>query len=232
MTKAHNNPPKTRSLTGHKSMKTTALITAGILGTAIASQAAVILSDNFDGRTITGGTSIVGNVMHLGSGWDVDLTNSASSLTSAVTGWSPADGTQTSLDSGYRAKTFSFTFTPTESYSLSKISLLMGDANAGGGHKRNGTSNNTVTISHAGGTLFTDTVQYTTPNGGYVAVDYNIATAPVLATGIEYTFTNSTDTANMPDYNLIQLEGVAVPEPSSAALLGLGGLALILRRRK
>lgn len=30
----------------------------------------------------------------------------------------------------------------------------------------------------------------------------------------------------------LSIEGTAVPEPSSAALLGLGGLALILRRRK
>ena len=38
----HNIPPKTRSLSGHKSMKITSLITAGILGATIASQAAVI----------------------------------------------------------------------------------------------------------------------------------------------------------------------------------------------
>ncbi len=34
------------------------------------------------------------------------------------------------------------------------------------------------------------------------------------------------------DMHVLEFEAEAVPEPSSAALLGLGGLALILRRRK
>ena len=44
----------------------------------------------------------------------------------------------------------------------------------------------------------------------------------------------STDISYVGNYNtdLVALGVVAVPEPSSAALLGLGGLALILRRRK
>ena len=33
-------------------------------------------------------------------------------------------------------------------------------------------------------------------------------------------------------YNTVELEVTTIPEPSSTALLGLGGLALILRRRK
>jgi hypothetical protein len=32
--------------------------------------------------------------------------------------------------------------------------------------------------------------------------------------------------------NEIQFDGTAVPEPTTTALLGLGGLALIMRRRK
>ena len=48
-----------------------------------------------------------------------------------------------------------------------------------------------------------------------------------------YALTTNTDQRTI-EFNSMALNGdvVAVPEPSSAALLGLGGLALILRRRK
>lgn len=47
-----------------------------------------------------------------------------------------------------------------------------------------------------------------------------------------YYVDNSTSTTRISKLNSISITGNTVPEPSSAALLGLGGLALILRRRK
>lgn len=58
-----------------------------------------------------------------------------------------------------------------------------------------------------------------------------IGTATVNGSGeIVVTLGSSTSGWTMAD--AIAIQAVAVPEPSSAALLGLGGLALILRRRK
>lgn len=42
----------------------------------------------------------------------------------------------------------------------------------------------------------------------------------------------STHSGNHVRFSEILVQGTAVPEPTTAALLGLGGLALILRRRK
>jgi hypothetical protein len=55
--------------------------------------------------------------------------------------------------------------------------------------------------------------------GGFVYFDGHLDEARVV------TFTSGESTANI-------LNTLTIPEPSSAALLGLGGLALVLRRRK
>lgn len=67
--------------------------------------------------------------------------------------------------------------------------------------------------------------------------DYIIGTFVADATtqSFEYRGTRndwSTQAGSTAQINGMQLRTIAVPEPSSTALLGLGGLALILRRRK
>jgi len=63
-----------------------------------------------------------------------------------------------------------------------------------------------------------------------------IGTTATAVTGFTVNFDDAeagvTPTQNRIDYIGVAYAPVAVPEPSSAALLGLGGLALILRRRK
>ena len=56
-------------------------------------------------------------------------------------------------------------------------------------------------------------------------------TSDILSVGL-YSSTDSTSTFAGTYLRHFEVTAVAVPEPSSTALLGLGGLALILRRRK
>jgi hypothetical protein len=75
--------------------------------------------------------------------------------------------------------------------------------------------------------------------GLYVPLSVDLSSQDTLQLGETGTFRlyaygrSATSTASDGTYfDSFQLQTVAVPEPSSAALLGLGGLALILRRRK
>lgn len=83
-----------------------------------------------------------------------------------------------------------------------------------------------VSISNdGGGILNSDTVNN---NGGGALADAN-----TLATGVQSITWTITDAANPSIAAEFDVFGVAtVPEPSSTALLGLGGLALLLRRRR
>ena len=97
----------------------------------------------------------------------------------------------------------------------------------------------TIDFSVNGGSAFTtaltgfDIVDNTTD--GNVGAP-NPATLSFVSNGtdnIHIRFTNTSGNASNNDFVVINgFEVEAVPEPSSAALLGLGGLALILRRRK
>jgi len=100
----------------------------------------------------------------------------------------------------------------------------------------------TITTNIDGGT---DTTTQIMQSGAAITYDYGFVEAAGEATTdpdanyIVYDhLTADTTTLNYhrggADLYLtgVQIEAVAVPEPSSAALLGLGGLALIFRRRK
>ena len=84
-----------------------------------------------------------------------------------------------------------------------------------------------LNVNNAGTTegLTVDTIHYG-------AGDHNLTGAPLSAFEAIATQTNVTATAASVNSKGVDFQFSSVPEPSSAALLGLGGLALILRRRK
>ena len=105
----------------------------------------------------------------------------------------------------------------------------VGDTTAGG---TLGTSFGSTTINGAG-TL--DTVTLSTGAALETAVGTALTAGSefrIILTGLEDTSVNFARLKRSDIQLNIDYDVVAVPEPSSAALLGLGGLALILRRRK
>ena len=79
-----------------------------------------------------------------------------------------------------------------------------------------------------------DLTDYTGGADTFTLIDWtNGSGSQALLDGANQTITGGSGNLIWDDTNkAIQLNIAAVPEPSSAALLGLGGLALILRRRK
>ena len=231
MKKTHNNQnsSKTRSLIGLKSMKITSLITAGILGTSIASQAAVIAwgdstsvstaSDistagtlveaiNLTADNISGTTVVANGVIFTNDGSLLSKTNGGDNF-SGDTG-----------DAGYNEILSTFDF---------------------------GNGSGVTTLNLGGGNLELDKdyeIQvfwaYDNWDHGYGDGNGNnvILTEPAYVIGT-FTADGTTQTFDLrpvdgswTEAHLNAYQIRAVPEPSSAALFGLGGLALILRRRK
>jgi len=91
---------------------------------------------------------------------------------------------------------------------------------AGGGFNQFGVTDNGNNGINGGGVSFTDSVMVASGE----LVTYRLAFADKTNTS-----QNLQSATRIGD---LQISAVAVPEPSSTALLGLGGLAFILRRRK
>jgi hypothetical protein len=86
----------------------------------------------------------------------------------------------------------------------------------------------TFTISDSGGVISTHSIT-DDPNGsGAFGID-------PIATQFDqlfFRFSNNTSTADALDFTRINIEYLQVPEPSTFAFLGLGGLALVFLRRR
>ena len=100
----------------------------------------------------------------------------------------------------------------------------------------NGDTHNAYSISFETGGSSVLLGSGTVPNdNNYTDVDVD-ASAATLADGetgrFVITFSGATSFSSSSFIDNVGFSGEAIPEPSSAILLGLGGLALIMRRRK
>jgi len=234
-------------------MKKTIILTSLIASAGIAN-AATIISSTFDGNT--GAAALAGsadNTSGAGNTLNVTWTGDESASGSALQSISPGGGfaivngspTYSNNNVAYinhnlniadraNARGYSFTFTSTVDYNLTNLAIRAGHTNNSAASNQAFDSDLTITIS---GGVFTNTstIDYDTPTADIRDLSYDL-TGTSLSAGVTYTVTATS--ANMPGggaymvYDGITLEGTVVPEPSSTALLGLGGLALILRRRK
>lgn len=228
---------------------------ASLIASAGFANAATLVTSNFDGNT--GAAALTGNANNsAGAGntltvaWTGDESASASALQSISPGGGFAivkNGNNTysnnnlayinhnlNIDDLANARGYSFTFTSTVAYDLTQLQVLAGHTNDSAANNQSNSSDLTVSIS---GGVFADTTNINYSSGDAILTQTYNLTGNSLSAGTQYTVTVTN--ANMVGggaymvYDGITLEGtVAVPEPSSTALLGLGGLALILRRRK
>ena len=248
--------------------KITSLITAGILGTSLASQAAVtaltLIDDDFSSSTAensrfnkpdidtdtwvgSGGWSVSGGALTSAAttGQSTHLINSVSSTATYLdkvtlsfdysvgagstlyfystlfTGEAAAsmDARNSKTDGTYWANDFNSVWSGT------KFGFAGPEYNLSGGGVGGSNTANAVT-SFVGGT--SGTFSQTYDISGFGGGDFSIAdVSNVLAV-----FTVNADAAGDGAISIDNFNMTAVPEPSSTALLGLGGLALMLRRKR
>jgi len=246
--------------------KITSLITAGILGTSLASQAATIVyQSDFTGSTV-GDAGLESSGSNSGI-WNVDTVNdrlnfSASFSTSRAT-VNNTVGFQSDLI------TLDVTFNQLGSGTAFTIGLVDADDNWNNGNdfldtfgqpyaiafQTDGTSENansnddvlmfhnestTIALSDAQGdiTYGQDTTLSITVTAN--SFSYSLNGAPATTGAITFdtsknymfaAYANRGASANNGSY-ISNITITAIPEPSSTALLGLGGLALMLRRKR
>ena len=208
-------------------MKKTIITSALILGSAVASQAAVIAV--IDGGGPTAGDSTHTTIADLSTGGD-SIGTMTGSFSSDASDWRQTNAgswndTEWAFSTGTGTKVATYTFANMTVGSEWKVY---------GTWVRNANRAKDTPYTIQGGAAI-DVNQEPTPSADLVlndGSDHNfqlIGTATVNGAG-EIVVSLSNDADEWVDIDAVAIK--AVPEPSSAALLGLGGLALILRRRK
>ncbi|NWK55071.1 PEP-CTERM sorting domain-containing protein [Verrucomicrobiaceae bacterium N1E253] len=236
-----------------KTILTTSLIaSAGFANAAVTT----LFSSDFDGNT--GAHVFAGNTDNTSGSANVTITDwtqdssvtSISGLTAIATGGGGfaqlGGGTATyagpnniylsrNHNQGTADHGYSLTFTIDTSWAATNLNVLSGHTTNTGTQDQSYTSDLNFSIS--GGTLGAAVTGISTEDysvaPAYHSVNFDL-TGTTLGAGT-YTlqvFQNNNASGSYAIYNGVTLEATAVPEPTSAALFGLGGISLILRRRK
>ncbi len=217
------------------------LSVAAVTGLAtMTSQAAVIAATNFDSRTLNG-SSMDDIVWTTTDANGAQVTANTTAITSAASfktnGGNPGQfAPDQNLHNGAGLWTGTFTLTVGTGYTADLTDITFDfDSRSSGGGLQGSTQIREITFD-----MTINGAAYGTQQGGDVAgaADYlaTFTDSLQLAAG-SHTLVitaDGTGTGVFAPIDDLSINGAVttVPEPSSAALLGLGGLALILRRRK
>lgn len=235
----------------------THIILSSLLVTAGLANAATLFTSGFEANTgahiFAGNTdNVTGSAAVAITDWTKDVSvTTISGLTAIATGGGGFAQTQGGTgayagpnniymsrnhNQGVADHGYSLTFTIDATWDATNLNVLSGHSNNTGTQDQAFTSD--LNFSLSGGTLGAAVTGLSTENYGtapaYHSVDFDL-TGTTLGAG-EYTlqvYQNNNGSGSYAIYDGVTLTATAaVPEPSAAALLGLGGLALILRRRK
>ena len=224
-------------------------ITLGAMVTSV--NAATVLLGGFDGTNVVDGTSTAGSAKQDASiigNATVTMTNSENfrvrgtdpSTLWGTTNYDPDAATTGNVhaDNSYTL-TFVVTNTGANDLRLDTFHFRASRDNNSGG---NAPADLTADLTYTGGDLLDtdgasdliDLVDEVNNISGYDYALSSLLTDRTLSTGEAATFTFALDGETWLRTSNFAFGGevVAIPEPSATALLGLGGLALILRRRK
>lgn len=217
-------------------MKTTLLMTALVAGFSVAN-AAVLLSTNFTGSGASG--AVTWNTQDPAI-TTVDSTLNAVGGPFAILGNESTANDLTINDNlnDDTAKGFEFQFTLASAFQLDQLLIDTGHLNSVGGDQA---FDSDLVLTISGGSLGSPivkslNVEYGVPGSAARLPQLIDLTGESLDAGVYNLQLHMIDSDNgvggaFATYDNFSLEGSAVPEPSSAALLGLGSLALLLRRR-
>lgn len=212
-------------------MRRNALLTAvAALMVAASAQAGIISSFRCADSTATLYDTNITVSSLSGSGWNY---SNRFNQTEAKLSESPSGNPCATFDGNSATKTLVFTVTPTEGYKLvlDTLTFFGGDA---------AFSNRAIALSYqvqgesAVSVGAVTLVNMSAPGGKGKGYSYSISAVSDITVPVTFTLSHTTTDRVIFKVDDIAVNGTvsAVPEPATLSLLGLGGIAAVIRRRR